>query len=1254
VSHSAASQEKHAAELKREHERVATKHAAELKREKERAKARLDKGEAEREEQRQRALAEAASSHSAKLSGATAQANALERQLAEVKQQAAEQLAAEAAKEKQARVELLHKQAMRRVLNADLSNGWSAWAEMWRARSYAMNKLRDVANSLKAPELSNAFSFWTVDIVETKKQAAYKEMLDTKKQLEEQLAVAQKMRKDLQHCVRSEDAETAAAAIETRYERQLAEAKAAAEQMQALAEANAKEERVELLRKQAVRRVMNAGMASGWAAWVELWEAKTYAMKRLRQVGNTLKAPEKLSAFDFWAAELWEAKREAERKELLSSNHTLEGQLRYAHYELGQVTLLKAAQDDELAGLRARLSEVTVGGKDVYAKAREADIAKKELSELQGLYHEAQDEADEARRRAGHAETEVASQRQAAERLLRRLLEEQRKEFDRETKELKQQLAAKSEREEREARVEVLRTSAARRIRNAGIARAWDVWQGQWAARVDAINLLSVASARLSRPALFATFQFWRADWHAYELALLSMTKEEQLELKDEERQEVEAELCRARAELTQVVAQRDELQRKVYQLSGDDEEARAMLQEQAAAEKGKRVESFGRQVVRRMLHDGVRRGWTAWLERHEARKYALGQLQRTAVRLRTYKSRDAFDGWRDDLADARMGVELVTLKRSEARLKEAVRELQATLEGERASIERRLAHAEAEKATALERLRIELVGSRVEREAVMEEKAKEERVEQMRRQSIRRIANKDLAAGWEAWVELWEAKTYAMKRLRQVGNRLKRPEVAIAFSLWSELLVQKYEAERYARMSGLQRREKDLEAEVADLEAEVKRVHEWAQAQQAKAEEDKKLALDRMVLELTGSAEEILALKETEAKEQRVELLRRQVGRRMMNQGIASGWSAWHELWEAKRYAMARLQACGNKLRAPAMETAFSFWQSEQLEAKRVADWQQLEAQSKSLEAQLRHARYEIKQTTMIRTAQVDEIGALRDAVASLSEERALLEAKVAEYAHLPDDLVRAREEKAAADELAREATAKKEEAEADVLRQLDASNELLERLLKEQRQSLTKSSDDLKGKLATETKLRTTQAAELSRLKEAATRTAKEHEAESKRLHDEIKKLTPPPKPKPKPKTRLGNLDLDEGPDAPPIAEQLANALRENSTRVLDLFRSWDADGDGQVSRAEFHKAMPALGLDVPKETIDELFSSWDKDGGGELGYAELRRILSEPRRQKTAEKPPASVSEKSPAGMKSAAVGVKAVAAMSKMKK
>ena len=60
--------------------------------------------------------------------------------------------------------------------------------------------------------------------------------------------------------------------------------------------------------------------------------------------------------------------------------------------------------------------------------------------------------------------------------------------------------------------------------------------------------------------------------------------------------------------------------------------------------------------------------------------------------------------------------------------------------------------------------------------------------------------------------------------------------------------------------------------------------------------------------------------------------------------------------------------------------------------------------------------------------------------------------------------------------------------------------------------------------------------------------------------------------------------HLDLDEGPDAPPIGVQLASALRSQSARVLDLFRDWDTDGDGEVSRKEFHKAMTALGLEVP----------------------------------------------------------------------
>ena len=65
--------------------------------------------------------------------------------------------------------------------------------------------------------------------------------------------------------------------------------------------------------------------------------------------------------------------------------------------------------------------------------------------------------------------------------------------------------------------------------------------------------------------------------------------------------------------------------------------------------------------------------------------------------------------------------------------------------------------------------------------------KAKEERVELLRRQSLRRIKNKDIAAGWAAWFELWSAKTYAMARLRECGNKLHTPGLMVAFGTWAE-----------------------------------------------------------------------------------------------------------------------------------------------------------------------------------------------------------------------------------------------------------------------------------------------------------------------------------------------------------------------------------------------------------------------------------------------------------------------------------
>jgi hypothetical protein len=76
-------------------------------------------------------------------------------------------------------------------------------------------------------------------------------------------------------------------------------------QLQLVAE---KEERVRLLYRQTGRRMRNRDLARGWKAWLERWQAKTYARNSLRRVAKRLRAPSIASHFEFWSAELAQAK----------------------------------------------------------------------------------------------------------------------------------------------------------------------------------------------------------------------------------------------------------------------------------------------------------------------------------------------------------------------------------------------------------------------------------------------------------------------------------------------------------------------------------------------------------------------------------------------------------------------------------------------------------------------------------------------------------------------------------------------------------------------------------------------------------------------------------------------------------------------------------------------------------------------------------------------------------------------------------
>ena len=77
-------------------------------------------------------------------------------------------------------------------------------------------------------------------------------------------------------------------------------------------------------------------------------------------------------------------------------------------------------------------------------------------------------------------------------------------------------------------------------------------------------------------------------------------------------------------------------------------------------------------------------------------------------------------------------------------------------------------------------------------------------------------------------------------------------------------------------------------------------------------------------------------------------------------------------------------------------------------------------------------------------------------------------------------------------------------------------------------------------------------------------------------------------------------------------PLVVQLRRALVANMVRVVDLFKEWDANGDGTVSKAEFQRALPMLGLNAPRDEVGKLFDSWDPDRSGSLEIAELTKIL------------------------------------------
>ena len=86
-------------------------------------------------------------------------------------------------------------------------------------------------------------------------------------------------------------------------------------------------------------------------------------------------------------------------------------------------------------------------------------------------------------------------------------------------------------------------------------------------------------------------------------------------------------------------------------------------------------------------------------------------------------------------------------------------------------------------------------------------------------------------------------------------------------------------------------------------------------------------------------------------------------------------------------------------------------------------------------------------------------------------------------------------------------------------------------------------------------------------------------------------------------------GKVDMNEY-----VMLTLRDSLSRSSQRVMDIFKQWDDDNSGSITKKEFRRAVLGMGLDMiaSSDEIDMVFDSLDSDKSGTLEYKELNKQL------------------------------------------
>ena len=245
----------------------------------------------------------------------------------------------------------------------------------------------------------------------------------------------------------------------------------------------------------------------------------------------------------------------------------------------------------------------------------------------------------------------------------------------------------------------------------------------------------------------------------------------------------------------------------------------------------------------------------------------------------------------------------LAALQEMQAKAQQAEEERDANIEmrkaqrGELASLHAKLAALE-ETLSSQTKAKVEVEALHLQAKRAGEAQrveARDAQIEQVRRQCVRRGLHRDVAIGFEAWLELANAKAAAMARLDQAATRLRNGVKVSAFAQWASAWETWVREAHSAQLAAS--REESKASEVAELEK-----RHAAEAEKARAEAE---ALASAISKLSEEvAERERQLKErTEAHAAEVAELQkemetqREVGKTTVDQIVAAREQVMEEL---------------------------------------------------------------------------------------------------------------------------------------------------------------------------------------------------------------------------------------------------------------------------------------------------------------------------------------------------------------------